>query len=157
MIPEADGSADVVLFVFSLHHVPQAALEPALKTARRLLKPSGKLCVAEPIAEGPAQYVMELYHDETAVRRDAASALTRYAAPAFGSERILYFDEQRRMSDFEAFAEQAITGVRFNDYNEEDVLSPQVRRRFEEMVKAYDGRFDQPVRINLFAGPATAH
>ena len=149
-IPEPDASADVVLFVFSLHHVPKAKLGPALKEARRLLKPSGRLCVAEPLAEGPAQYVMELYHDETAVRRDATSSLQAYAAPAFESERILYFEEVRKVDDFDAYAEQAIAGMRYNGYTEDDVLAPQVRRRFAEMTAAHDGRFDQPVRINLF-------
>ena len=150
-IPEPDGSADVVLFVFSLHHVPQPKLATALAEARRLLKPSGRLCVAEPLAEGPGQYIMELYHDETAVRRDAASALEAYAAPSFGSERILYFDEPREAADFDAFAQQALAGTRFNGYTEAEVLSPQVRRRFAEMLAAHGGRFDQPVRINLFA------
>ncbi len=155
-IPQADGSADIVLFVFSLHHIPQNALASALEKARRLLRPKGMLCVAEPIAEGPAQYVMELYHDETVVRRDAASALVRYATPVFSSERILYFDEKRTVSDFDEFARQAIAGVRYNDYTEDDVLSPHVRHRFSQMASAHGGRFDQPVRVNIFAGAATA-
>ncbi len=29
-IPQADGTADLVMFVFSLHHVPKAKLGPAL-------------------------------------------------------------------------------------------------------------------------------
>ena len=34
-VPEPSGSADVVLFVFSLHHVPKAKLATALAEARR--------------------------------------------------------------------------------------------------------------------------
>ncbi|MDB5393609.1 MAG: hypothetical protein JWM91_1115 [Rhodospirillales bacterium] len=150
-IPEPDASADLVLFVFSLHHVPQAQLAGAMAEARRLLKPDGRLCIAEPIAEGANQYVMEIYHDETEVRRVAVEAMAEFAAPIFRSEKVIHYRERRLFSDFDKFAAQAIAGTRFNDYTEEDVLSPQVRRRFEEMLALCGGNFDQPVRLNIFA------
>jgi ubiquinone/menaquinone biosynthesis C-methylase UbiE len=78
-LPEPDHEADLVLFVFSLHHVPGARLESALAEARRVLRPSGRLYVAEPLAQGPHQYIIELFHDETAVRKGAADALARFA------------------------------------------------------------------------------
>src|SRR5271163_1914291 len=58
-IPEPDHEADLVVFVFSLHHVPGEKLSGALAEARRLLRPSGRLYVAEPLAQGPHQYIME--------------------------------------------------------------------------------------------------
>ncbi len=78
-----------------------------MKEARRLLKAGGRLCVAEPLAEGPGQYVMELYHDETAVRRDATEALKQDASPLFHDERVFYFEEVRDVPDFDVFAAQA--------------------------------------------------
>jgi len=150
--PEADHCADLVLFVYSLHHVPQAKLEAALREARRLLKPTGRLCVVEPMAEGSAQYVMEPYHDETAVRRDAQIALSRYAAPMFASEKVFRFEERAVFRDFEAYAARAMLGARFNSYLAEAVTAPEVRRRFAEMAARNHGNFDQPVRINLFSG-----
>jgi 2-polyprenyl-3-methyl-5-hydroxy-6-metoxy-1,4-benzoquinol methylase len=150
-LPEPDGAADVVLFVFSLHHVPKSAMGPALAEARRVLKPGGHLLVAEPLAEGPGQYVGELYHDETAVRRDALEALTAYAAPIFGHEQILRFAETRHFSDFDAYFAQAVSNMRFNGYSEDDVSNPEVRRRFDEVMSTTGGRFAQNVRINLFS------
>ncbi len=50
-LPEPDHAADLVLFVFSLHHVPAAKLAGALTEARRVLAPSGRLYVAEPLAQ----------------------------------------------------------------------------------------------------------
>ncbi len=150
-LPEPDGMADAVLFVFSLHHVPSDKQGPGLREARRLLKPGGKLCVAEPLAEGPGQYVMEPYHDETAVRRGALEALRTYAAPAFGEETVLFYSEAREFADWQAYADQAISNMRFNGYTEADVRDPEVQRRFEEMAARHAGRFDQRVRINLFA------
>jgi hypothetical protein len=43
--------------------------------------------------------------------------------------------------------------MRFNGYTEEAVRSPEVRRRFTEMLDAHGGAFDQPVRIDLFSTP----
>lgn len=150
-LPLPDGSADIVLFVYSLHHVPGARMGGALKEAQRVLKPGGTLCVAEPVAEGPAQYVMAPYHDETAVRANAIAALSAHAAPAFGSERVAFFSEPRMFEGgFDAYAAEAIGNMRYNGYSEEDATSDEVRRRFDEMAAIHGTTFDQPVRMNLY-------
>jgi SAM-dependent methyltransferase len=151
-IPEPDHAADLVLFVFSLHHVPGAKLEGAIREARRLLRPSGHLYVAEPLAQGPHQYIMELFHDETAVRRAAAEALSRFAQPHFAADRISTYTDVRSYSDFDAFSVRMIASMRFNGYTKDAVLAPAVRGRFDETYATHGGRFDQPVRIDCF-GP----
>ncbi len=152
-IPEPDHEADMVLFVFSLHHVPGEKLAGALAEARRVLRPSGQLYVAEPLAQGPHQYVMELFHDETAVRKAAANALARVARPQFATDRISTYTDTRRYPDFASFADRMIANMRFNGYSKEAVLAPAVRSRFAETFAAHGGRFDQPVRIDCF-GPS---
>ena len=149
-LPEPDDVADIVLFVFSLHHVPQPSMAAALREAQRVLKPGGRLCVAEPVAEGPAQYVMAPYHDETLVRSNAAAALAEHARPLFAHEDVIRFAEPRRYADFEAYATHARLGMRYNGYGEAEITSPVVRGRFAEILAAHGGDFDQPVRINLF-------
>lgn len=149
-LPLPDRSADLVLFVFSLHHVPEAKLAGALAEARRVLRPSGRLYVAEPLAQGPHQYIMELFHDETAVREAAAGAVARYAKPLFASDLISGYTDVRSYADFDMFADRMIANMRFNGYSREAVLAPQVRRRFAEAHAAHGGRFDQPVRIDYF-------
>jgi ubiquinone/menaquinone biosynthesis C-methylase UbiE len=151
-VPEPDGVADLVIFVFSLHHVPGAKLEGALAEARRLLRPSGRLYVAEPLAQGPHHHVIELFHDETVVRKAAADALARFARPQFAVDRIATYTDLRSYTNFEAFSERMIANMRFNGYTREAVLAPAVRRRFDETFAAHGGRFDQPVRIDCF-GP----
>ncbi|MGO9047058.1 MAG: class I SAM-dependent methyltransferase [Xanthobacteraceae bacterium] len=153
-IPEPDQSADLVLFIFSLHHVPGAKLAGALAEARRVLRPSGRLYVAEPLPQGPHQYIMELFHDETAVRKSAAEALKQFARPRFAIDQVSTYTDARRYSDFEAFAERMIANMRFNGYSREAVLAPAVRRRFDETYAASGDKFDQPVRIDCF-GPAS--
>ncbi len=153
-LPLADASADVVLFIFSLHHVPGPKLEAALGEARRVLKPSGRLYVAEPLAQGAGHYVGSLFHDETVVRAAAQAALDAAAAPRFGSRRTFRYTDRRRYPSFDVYAERQIRNMRFNGYTEEAVLAPEVRRRFDEMFAAGQGNFDQVVKIDLFAEPA---
>jgi len=153
-LPLANRSADVVLFIFSLHHVPQAKLAAALAEARRVLKPSGRLLVAEPLPLGPSHYVSAPFHDETAVRAAAAAALNSEAAAFFRKRQIFSYTDRRRYDTFESYAERMIRNRRFNNYSEEAVLAPEVRRRFAEMFAVGNGAFDQPVRIDLFSEPA---
>jgi ubiquinone/menaquinone biosynthesis C-methylase UbiE len=152
-LPEADHQADLALFVFSLHHVPGAKLQTALAEARRVLKAAGRLYVAEPLAQGPHQYIMELFHDETAVRKAAADALARFARPQFADDRVAQYSDERAYGDFDTFAERMIANMRFNGYSKEAVLAPPVRERFEEALAVHGGKFAQPVRIDCF-GPA---
>jgi hypothetical protein len=97
--------------------------------------------------------VMELFHDETAVRSAAAEALARFARPHFATDHISAYTDARSYSDFDAFSEHMIANMRFNGYTEEAVLAPAVRSRFDETHAAHGGRFDQPVRVDCF-GPA---
>ena len=150
-IPEPDHEADLVLFVFSLHHVPGAKLKGAIAEARRLLRPSGRLYAAEPLAQGPHQYVMELFHDETPVRKAAAEALAHFARPHFATDQISTYTDARSFADFDSFAERMVANMRFNGYTKEAVLAPAVRHRFAETCAAHGGRFDQPVRIDYFS------
>jgi ubiquinone/menaquinone biosynthesis C-methylase UbiE len=149
-LPAPDGAFDLALFVFSLHHVPRAKLAGALAEARRVLRPNGRLYVAEPVAHGPHQHIVELFHDETAVRAAASAALARHAAPNFARARRLSYVDVRRYADFDDFAARMIANMRFNGYSREAVLAPEVRRRFDAAAAIHRGEFDQPVRVDLY-------
>src|SRR6185437_13885176 len=134
-LPAADGSFDLVAFVFSLHHVPGDKLAGAM---------------TEPLAQGPHQRIVELFHDETPVRAAARAALDRHAAPLFGRQDVSSYVDVRRYPDFDSFAARMIANMRFNGYTEAAVLAPVVRARFAETDAAHRGEFDQPVRIDLY-------
>lgn len=152
-IPLAQESVDLAVFMFSLHHVPAGKLARALAEVRRVLRPEGRLYVAEPLAQGPAQYVMELFHDETAVRANAQAVLRAEADSHFAQRDAYLYRDPRAYADFDSYAQRMIGNIRFNtDYTRDDVLAPQVRRRFDEMMAAHKGCFDQPVRADLFCG-----
>jgi len=150
-LPEA--SADAVLFVFSLHHVPAAEMAAALDEARRLLRPQGRLVVAEPLPEGAHFEACRPFHDETAVRAAAQAAIRDHALPRFREAEVHRYVLARAYDGFEAFASRMIANARFNPYSEEDVRAPAVRRTFEEVVARFGSVFEQPVRVDVLTGP----
>ena len=84
-LPLEDASADAVLFVQSLHHVPEDAMDAALAEAARVARPGGGVVVLEPLAEGPFFALVAMVDDETRVRALAQEAVA--ARPAAGRAR----------------------------------------------------------------------
>jgi ubiquinone/menaquinone biosynthesis C-methylase UbiE len=100
-LPLDDASADAVLFVQSLHHVPEPAA--ALAEAARVVRPGGAIVVVEPLAEGPFFGLVAHVDDETRVRALAQAAIARAPLPA---ERELRFDVLVRLASFAAFRDR---------------------------------------------------
>jgi SAM-dependent methyltransferase len=79
-IPLADASVDLVVFRASLHHVPIAQMLPALREARRVLRPGGHVCAAEPLASGDFYALVSIVDNEDDVRDAAQRALEQAEA-----------------------------------------------------------------------------
>lgn len=75
-LPFADGSFDVVLIRDLLHHLPDRLA--ALREARRVLRPSGRLYVIEPNARSPLALLQALF--EPAERGILLSTVQRLRA-----------------------------------------------------------------------------
>ena len=148
-LPWPDKSVDAVLFVFSLHHIPDDVLPGILEEAKRVLKDTGSLYVAEPLAEGPVQDVAELYHDETVVRRRAAETLAAHRPRLFAQHEAAFYRNRRVYTGYEDYATKVAATMRFNDFTEEQLRDPAVQERFEAVHSRLGGVFDQPVRIDL--------
>ena len=144
----ADGTVDLALFVFSLHHVPPAVLPGVLQEVRRVLRRDGQLYVAEPVAAGPFQEVTGLFHDETAVRAEAADILAGQAG-AFRAGRQLSYYNRRVYAGFEDYAANMVRNMRFNGFTEDQVRAEPVRARFDAVAARLGGVFDQPVRVDV--------
>jgi ubiquinone/menaquinone biosynthesis C-methylase UbiE len=149
-VPQAGKSADLVTFIYSLHHMPEAALAKCLREATRLLRPAGRVYVAEPLAEGPLHYLTMPFHDETRVRANALSALRDLRFEFDVHDSFLYL-ERRVFADFTAFARRMTANKRFNDYDVNEVNKPSVVVRFNELFEQNGGSFDQPVLVNVFS------
>lgn len=152
-LPVEDGVLDGALFGRSLHHVPAAAMRPALAEARRAVAKGGFVYVLEPVMAGTFSAVLAPFHDETEVRRQARAAL-RDSAPLFASEREIHYAIEVRFASHDAFVER-FTGLSYNSYSAEAVASETVRRLFEAgRTDEGDYAFAQPMRVNLFRTPS---
>ena len=156
-LPFEDASIDVVVFSNSLHHIYHIDADnmaQALGEAARVLKPDGKLCVIEPLAEGSYFEAMRLVKDETDVRAKAYEALSKAEALGLEHETELRYDEPRRFESYEVFRQrqQAIAEDRravFDAHNDE------IRANFMANARQEAGEFvlDQPTRVNLLRKP----
>ncbi|MGH2895409.1 MAG: class I SAM-dependent methyltransferase [Solirubrobacteraceae bacterium] len=108
-LPLDDASVDVVVFMRSLHHVPPAHLQDALREARRVLRPDGAVYVAEPLAHGDFFALTSLVEDELEVRRAAQAALAD--AGRLGLERAVTIDYDVTicLADIEAFRGRTVS------------------------------------------------
>jgi SAM-dependent methyltransferase len=149
-LPVVDGTLDAVMFMRSLHHVPEPAMIPALADARRVLRPGGLVYVAEPLAEGDFFELVSIVDDETEVRAAAQRALAECGRA--GLERI-------QALEYEVAA--AVTGIdalrqRFVDVDPEraavfDAHEDELAAAFARLGDERDGarRFVQPMRAEL--------
>ena len=148
-LPVGDGAVDGVILGRSLHHVPEAAMRPALVEARRVLAEGGFLYVLEPVMEGAFSAVMRPFHDETEVRRQAQEALAD-SAPLFDRAREIHYEVERRFESHAAFVD-LFSGLSYNSYGADAVRSETVKRLFEAgRTDAGDYAFVQPMRVDLF-------
>lgn len=153
-LPLPDASADGVFFCRSLHHVPIARMDDALKEAARVLKRrAGFLCVIEPAVTGSYFTVSRPFHDETIVRTEAQAALNRTATQLFSNVELYDYVQRRRYSDFEQMVAR-VTGQTFNTIRRDQVETDEVRRLFETgRTDNGDYSFEQPMLINVYRLP----
>lgn len=151
-LPFEDGSMDVVVFSNSLHHIAVEKMPQALIEAARVLKPGGRLCVMEPLAEENYFEAMRLVHDESEVRAKAYEALQDAEAYGFSREREATYSACRRFESFEAFREShaARSEKRRAVF---DARGEEIRERFLKNARQEDGGFvfDQPTRVSLLS------
>lgn len=147
-LPLADGSADIVVFFNSLHHVPVPLQADALREARRVLASGGRLYVAEPLAEGDSFELGKLVDDETEVRAAAYRAIT--AVEGFEPESEITYLTPVVREDFESWKQEsmAISPDRKAAF---ETHEDRLRDLFHTLGRDHEkGRaFDQPMRVNL--------
>jgi ubiquinone/menaquinone biosynthesis C-methylase UbiE len=154
VLPFEDASIDVVVYSNSLHHIDADKMAEALGEASRVLKPDGKLCVIEPLAEGSYFEALRLVKDETDVRAKAYEALSKGEALGLENETELRYDEPRRFKSYDIFRQRqsargAARRAAFDARNDE------IRANFLANARQEGGEFvlDQPTRVNLLRKP----
>lgn len=154
-LPFRDGSMDIVVFSNSLHHIAVDKMAQALIEAARVLKPGGRLCVMEPLAEGTYFEAMRLVDDESEVRAKAYEALQKAESFGLSQQREATYFVRRRFESFEAFRS---SHARRSEKRRAvfDARGEEIRARFLEKAREEEGSFvfDQPSRVNLLAKKA---
>ncbi|MHA1153897.1 MAG: class I SAM-dependent methyltransferase [Alphaproteobacteria bacterium] len=150
-LPLPDAGLDIAVFFNSLHHVPVEHQAKALTEAARALKPGGRLCVVEPLAQGPHFQANLCIEDETEVRDKAYLALrAAFTGPDFEADREFSYMTAVRYRDFETFRDGMIA---VDERRREAVAAreAELRAAFEANAEPHDGKFtlDQPIRLNL--------
>ncbi|KQT85786.1 methylase [Aurantimonas sp. Leaf443] len=108
-LPYADESFDAAIFVNSLHHVPVAAMEAALREAARVTVSGGTVFVVEPLAEGPQFETVRPIDDETEVRHAAAVAVAdALRASLFTLRGNVVYERRERFADLDAFLDRVV-------------------------------------------------
>jgi SAM-dependent methyltransferase len=149
-LPFPAGTADVVIFFNSLHHVRPVGQAAALAEAARVLKPGGTLYVSEPIAEGPHFELLKPIDDETEVRAAAYAVVKRAAEWGLKEERETTHVHMVRYRSFEAFRDRMLgpNPERTGAFRRHDAgLRDAFERLAEREGDAY--LFAQPTRVNL--------
>lgn len=151
-LPLDDQSADVVVFIFSLHHVPVDQQRQALAEARRVLRPGGRVHVAEPLVEGEYFKLLRWVDDETEVRAAAQAALADAALVGLTQLADQLYDHVEEFTDFDDFTRRAVLvdGARTAALaRHEDSVRAAFHANGEATTQGR--RFVQPVRLIHFS------
>ncbi|MFK7891346.1 MAG: class I SAM-dependent methyltransferase [Granulosicoccus sp.] len=151
-IPVEPDSIDGVVFRYSLHHVPLAMHEAVFHELRRVLKPGGFLFIMEPVAIGPLNDIMSIFHDEKKVREQAQKSMEVYGMPAFAQSDIISYRVPVQFSSWEQFADTYASKSFNSDYSEAEVRAEAVRERFMALGTPLNFRFETSVRISYLSG-----
>lgn len=150
-LPFDDDSADVVVFSYSLHHVPEDEMVNALCESRRVLRAGGTLYVLEPLPEGPSFQVGSLIDDETYVRGVAQEALESASECGFELQTEYRYPSAATYADFEAY-EKVVVGIDPTRAERMNEVRLEAQARFETNGTITESgiTFHQPNLLKIF-------
>lgn len=152
-IPADDASMDIVLMFKSLHHVPMAAMDRALREIARVLRPGGLAWISEPVYAGAHNEILRRFHDEKTVREAAFAAVCKAVDDGvLQLERQLFFNTRSHYRDFADF-DARIIRVTHTEHRLSATMYDEVRRAFEAHLTADGATFHTPNRVDLLRRP----
>lgn len=100
-LPFPDSSFEAVIYLNALHHVAVPEMAQAMLETARVLAPTGRLVIIEPLATGALSTVLAVVDDETEIRAAALTALRR--ATDHGLFRLITTQTYLRRETFTHF------------------------------------------------------
>ncbi len=153
-IDEPDDAFDIVLMFKSLHHVPIALMDQALREIRRVLKSGGFAYISEPVFAGDFNEVLRLFHDESHVRREAFAAVERAVSDGvLALAEETFFRNRIKLQSFAQF-EQGVLNVTHTQHRVTPELLVRIREKFEQYRSDAGYLFEAPNRVDLLRKPA---
>ena len=148
-IPLPEAQFELALMLKSLHHVPLALMDQALREGHRVMRTGGHLYVSDPVYAGALNQITRLYNDEGAVRAAAQAALDRaLASGQWEAAAERHFAVPVRYADFADF-ERRMLDVTYAERHLDDDLREQVRARFAAHVGPEGAHFQRPMHVRL--------
>lgn len=153
-LPLDDASADTVIFLASLHHIPAENMADAIREASRVLRPGGTLAVLEPIAEGPGFETHKLVDDETVVRAQAQAVLDNELPAELRETEELRYLTAYSYSGMDEL-EKTVVDIDPTRRAVFDEVREQMDEIFEAQAEIHGGRywFAQPGLMRVFTKP----
>jgi ubiquinone/menaquinone biosynthesis C-methylase UbiE len=149
-LPVESGSANLVLFFASLHHVVPARMPDAMSEACRVLSPNGHALFIEPLVECSYYLITRLAEEEGEARRLAKEAIKRAGSFGFREESEDYFYIERSFDDY-----RDLLGAYWEESEERKretlVKAEAITRRLAAAAGCSfdDYRFQSACRLNL--------
>lgn len=151
-LPFPDAAVAGVVFLNSLHHVPEPAMARALREAARVTTMEGAVVVIEPLAAGTFFSALLTVEDETAVRAAAQRAISAAVGDgAFALRRTVEYVRRERFETADRFLARVVAA--------DQARAAIVERRRDEIQAAFNrfaGRdadgvpvLDQPIRAHV--------
>lgn len=148
-IPENDATFDIVFMFKSLHHVPIPLMGKSLNEIHRVLKPTGKACIVEPIYDGKFNDLLKIFHDEKKVREAAFSAIKNAVqSKLFKSANQHFFFTETHYDNFEDF-ENRVLNVTHTDHQLSPTTFDEVKIEFSKSMFINGVDFLVPIRIDI--------
>ena len=144
-LPFADASLDLIAFMFSFHHVPAEVQDAALTESLRVLKPGGRLHIAEPLAEGALTEILLPLEDESEILRQSRAAIERRIGADLRLVDTATYDVPYRYASLQAVIDDVV-GIDPTRAAHLPAVRAEIEARFERLAESdVDGYlFQQP-------------
>ncbi|MCW2307823.1 class I SAM-dependent methyltransferase [Rhodobium gokarnense] len=144
-LPFADKSLDLVAFMFSFHHVPADVQDAALTESLRVLKPGGRLHIAEPLAEGALTEILLPLEDETEILRQSRAAIEQRIDADLRLVDTATYGVPYRYGSLQAIIDDVV-GIDPTRAARVPAIRAEIEARFERLAESHSGDylFQQP-------------
>ncbi|MBB4305699.1 SAM-dependent methyltransferase [Rhodobium orientis] len=144
-LPFADASLDLVAFMFSFHHVPGDVQDAALTESLRVLKPGGRLHIAEPLAEGALTEILLPLEDESEILRQSRAAIERRIGADLSLHARESYDVPYRYASLQAIIDDVV-GIDPTRAARVPAVRAEIEARFQRLAESHSGDylFQQP-------------